>query len=334
MPKHYDVFISHASEDKECFVFPLAEALQREGLRVWLDEFELMAGCSLREQIDKGLANSSYGIVVFSPAFFEKPWPRNEFNTILNLDIAGRIRIIPIWHNVTVNDVVQYSPLAADRYAIRTTAGGAAFAADKILRTLRRDDTLSKIPLSDTMTSRLAQVINSARDPRDLTDFLLIHETILTFSLAQNYKWCTAREFFKDYSASPFDFLLGVSKPCTEPVWRVAAVMPITMEYPISGSSGKPGEMLASAIAFITEILNRKEAKDLVNALLAYNNMKAITKPEWFSIRPPIMVTGRRARLDSRDIRLIRTINAENSVCIHTYDWLLDGCRRLEFGQR
>ncbi len=39
--KEYDVFISHASEDKEEVARPLAEVLRRNGLSVWYDEFEL-----------------------------------------------------------------------------------------------------------------------------------------------------------------------------------------------------------------------------------------------------------------------------------------------------
>ena len=70
----YDVFISHASEDKESVARPLAKALQQLDLRVWLDEVEITIGDSLRRTIDKGLATSTFGVVVLSPAFFEKEW--------------------------------------------------------------------------------------------------------------------------------------------------------------------------------------------------------------------------------------------------------------------
>lgn len=73
----WDVFISHASEDKE-FVRPLADALIARGLRVWYDEFELKVGDHLRRSIDRGLVRSRYGIVVLSPAFFAKHWPQTE----------------------------------------------------------------------------------------------------------------------------------------------------------------------------------------------------------------------------------------------------------------
>ncbi len=67
--KTHDVFISHASEDKDDFVRPLAYALINEGLDVWYDEMTLRIGDSLRQKIDKGLANSRVGLVVLSLSF-------------------------------------------------------------------------------------------------------------------------------------------------------------------------------------------------------------------------------------------------------------------------
>ncbi len=57
----YDLFISHASEDKEEFVRPLAETLENMGVKVWYDEFTLKVGDSLRRSIDNGLVKSKYG---------------------------------------------------------------------------------------------------------------------------------------------------------------------------------------------------------------------------------------------------------------------------------
>src|SRR3990172_4215133 len=70
----YDAFISHASEDKDKLVKPLAKGLAKLGFRVWYDEFELTVGDSLRQSIDRGLATSRYGIVVLSKAFLAKNW--------------------------------------------------------------------------------------------------------------------------------------------------------------------------------------------------------------------------------------------------------------------
>ena len=70
--EEWDVFISHASEDKEAIATPLAEALQANGLRVWYGDFSLRLGDSLRQSIDRGLARSRFGVVILSARFFEK----------------------------------------------------------------------------------------------------------------------------------------------------------------------------------------------------------------------------------------------------------------------
>jgi len=64
MAKQYDVFICHASDDKEDFVRPLATALRDLGASVWYDEFSLEIGDSISQKIDKGIANSRFGIVL------------------------------------------------------------------------------------------------------------------------------------------------------------------------------------------------------------------------------------------------------------------------------
>jgi hypothetical protein len=85
----WDVFISHASEDKDAVAIPLAQVLRRAGLRVWLDRQELRIGDSLHEKIDEGLANSRYGIVVISPSFLTKRFPRKELDDLFAIDTAA-----------------------------------------------------------------------------------------------------------------------------------------------------------------------------------------------------------------------------------------------------
>ena len=60
----WDVFISHASEDKAAVARPLADILAASGVTVWLDEAELILGDSLREKIDAGLNQSQFGVVI------------------------------------------------------------------------------------------------------------------------------------------------------------------------------------------------------------------------------------------------------------------------------
>ena len=120
----WDVFICHASEDKQDFVKPLAEALIARGLKVWYDEFDLNLGDSLRRSIDRGLRDSRFGIVVLSHPFFSKEWPQRELDGLAARETSsGEKVILPIWHNITKEGVLRYSPPLADRVAISSTKG-------------------------------------------------------------------------------------------------------------------------------------------------------------------------------------------------------------------
>jgi len=117
----YDVFISHASEDKDEVVKPLANTLVANGLSVWYDEFELKIGDSLRRIIDRGIASSRFGIVVLSRAFFAKGWPNYELDGLVTKSVDGDQVLLPIWHNITKDEVVSFSPSLADKLARNTT---------------------------------------------------------------------------------------------------------------------------------------------------------------------------------------------------------------------
>lgn len=116
----YDVFISHASEDKDSFVREFAETLQTRGLRVWYDEHSLKWGDSLRREIDKGLANSRFGVVVLSKHFFAKEWPQTELDGLMAKEMNGDGRVLPIWHNISKNEVLAASPILGNKLALNT----------------------------------------------------------------------------------------------------------------------------------------------------------------------------------------------------------------------
>ena len=130
--KKYDVFISHASEDKDAVVRPLATALQEKGVCVWYDEFELRIGDSLRRKIDQGLANSRFGIVVISRSFIKKGWTNYELDGIMTKAISGQQVLLPIWHDITKQEVIDYSPSLADKVARNTSQQTVQEIADEI----------------------------------------------------------------------------------------------------------------------------------------------------------------------------------------------------------
>lgn len=118
----WDVFISHASEDKEAVAVPLRDALVDLGISVWLDKTELTIGDSLRRKIDQGIRASRFGIVILSERFFAKGWANHELDGLVTRTVAGEQTLLPIWHNLTGDQVRAYSPSLADKVALSTDA--------------------------------------------------------------------------------------------------------------------------------------------------------------------------------------------------------------------
>ena len=141
----WDIFISHASEDKEIFVRPLAKRLQEQGLRVWFDELTLTVGDSLRRSIDKGLAGSRYGIVVISPDFLKKEWPQKELDGLVAREVEGIKVILPVWHNIGATEIRNYSPTLADRLAA-SSSKGLDHVTDQLLQAIRQSPSVKLQP--------------------------------------------------------------------------------------------------------------------------------------------------------------------------------------------
>lgn len=135
----WDVFISHASEDKEDFARPLAEGLRARGLKVWFDEITLTVGDSLRRSIDRGLAHSRFGIVVISPNFMRKEWTQKELDGLVGREVAGTKVILPVWHGVTTDEIRAYSPILADRFAVSSDKG-LEHVISELMRAIRRSE--------------------------------------------------------------------------------------------------------------------------------------------------------------------------------------------------
>lgn len=125
----YDVFISHASEDKEDFVDELVDEMRKLDIKVWYDTTAIKWGDSIRAKIDEGLRKSKFGIAVLSPAYIAegKYWTKAELDALFQNDSAYGKRLLPIWYNLTYDDLMNYSPMLAGRKGLQskyvTTAG-------------------------------------------------------------------------------------------------------------------------------------------------------------------------------------------------------------------
>jgi hypothetical protein len=133
----YDVFLSYASEDREEVVMPLALSLRERGLKVWFDEFELKIGDSLRRKIDRGLVNSRFGVVVLSRNFIRKGWTNYELDGIITKANTGEQVLLPIWHGITKQEVIDYSPSLADKVARNTASNTINEIADEIAELIK-----------------------------------------------------------------------------------------------------------------------------------------------------------------------------------------------------
>jgi formylglycine-generating enzyme required for sulfatase activity len=131
----WDVFISHASEDKETIARPSAEALTRRGVKVWFDAEQLTLGDSLRRSIDQGLVQSRYGIVILSQHFFAKEWPMKELDGLVAREDGKEKVILPVWHEISEAEVRSFSPMLADKLAV-STAGGMEKVVSEVLRVI------------------------------------------------------------------------------------------------------------------------------------------------------------------------------------------------------
>jgi len=133
-----DVFLSHASEDKDTIARPLFDALTALGYSVWFDEAELVLGDSLSEKINRGLAQSRFGVVILSEAFLAKRWPQRELHAMVAREMSGGDKIVlPVLHGIDRRRVADAAPILADLVHVDSDEG-LPIVTDRIARAIER----------------------------------------------------------------------------------------------------------------------------------------------------------------------------------------------------
>ena len=94
-------------------------------------------GDSLRRKIDAGLARSNFGIVVISRDFIKKEWTNYELDGLITRAVSGEQQLLPIWHNITKQEVVDYSPSLADKVARNTAVNTIEEMSEEIAQVIR-----------------------------------------------------------------------------------------------------------------------------------------------------------------------------------------------------
>ncbi len=133
-----DVFLSHASEDKDEIARPLKDALEARGITVWFDEIQIKVGQSIRQEIEAGIANCCFGIVVISPNFFRKQWTQAELDALFGKRMdSGKDLVLPIWHHVSKDEVSRQSPLLSGILALNSATMTVEEMADALAAVVR-----------------------------------------------------------------------------------------------------------------------------------------------------------------------------------------------------
>jgi len=154
----WDVFISHAKDDKKTFVDPLANRLRQLAVRVWYDKFVLLPGDRLSEKIGEGLAKSRCGLLIISPAFISKKWTRYELSGLVNRFVEDNARLIPVWLGVTRAEVAKLNPALADLVAIPASKDNIDSCAIEILRVVRPQLYENILMLGNRLPAKISKV--------------------------------------------------------------------------------------------------------------------------------------------------------------------------------
>src|SRR3984957_8885132 len=118
-------FIAHDSRDKKELAEPLALQLQRWHCPVWFDQYSLKVGDSLREGIETGLKECPKCVLILTPNFLNNNgWTKREYDSVFTRELVEKQKVIlPVWHNVSVEDIYKYSPILADRVGAQWADG-------------------------------------------------------------------------------------------------------------------------------------------------------------------------------------------------------------------
>lgn len=303
--KRWDLFISHASEDKYDVAIPLFEALRRAGMTVWLDAYELQIGDSIRENIDSGLAACQYGVVILSPHFIAKQWPKRELNALFALEEDGVPRILPVWHNLDRAEVVAYSPILADKLAGNTRQGFDVLASG--ISKVVLSDKSSPAARSPSLARRLLNVLDSSTDAEEIKQFLTAQPKVLERIFGGRGVRIKSGVRFGGVAG---DIFLGRFLPTTgDRRWNLIMFGKVSGQIDVKAEF----ERIDAQVAQIRDSIssNLHDARSSLNEI----------SPD-FRVT---LVAGRRDELSENDIEIFREYNSlAHDAEARTYDWLVE----------
>lgn len=126
--KEWDVFLSYARIDGAEVAIELRDTLDDLGVKVWFDEISIVPGQSQALQMDRGLRSARCGIALLTPAYLTgRFWTERELGALLH-----KATLIPVLHNVSFDEVAEYSGILPDLAGFETERDSVEVIAEKI----------------------------------------------------------------------------------------------------------------------------------------------------------------------------------------------------------
>jgi hypothetical protein len=289
----------------ESAALPLALALRRLGARVWLDKFELKLGDSIREKIDEGLSNSRYGVVILSPRFFGKQWTKAELDGLFARDV-----VLPVWHNLTVGEVLRMSPMLAGKLAAKME-DGISQVAEQIIDKLFSVGEVDKIATG--LPREFARLLASASS-NEVSEFLNQNRSMLAVALGVE-----GEDYLRE-SVTLGEVLVHVCAAKFQPTtgryddWKLIFLGDPT--DPLFCGDGTETEHVRSLLN------NTEKIRSWVRSNL--HEARTILPDTKYSFNATI-VAGRRPQPESTATERLADLNDFLlGTHVRTYDWLLD----------
>ena len=316
--KTWDAFISHASEDRD-LVHSLADSLHRAGMRIWVDRRELRLGDSLSEKIDAGLADSRFGIVVLSPSFMAKRWPRQELNGLMAREDCGHNVILPVWHEIDKQTLAAYSPMLADRLAVSTENGVASVVAS-IIEAIIDPKSGGPAVEAPTLTRRLIAILEQPSSASMVRDFLVAHPEIVGHALGSYGRRQGVRGAAR-LGSFELDLCVRLETGATTRTFTWMLVQLEEPSEPLLGAGISPSAAVERRVHELEAF--RWWAEDNLDQI-------QVGLPGFATTFKAIVVGGRRAQLGGAALEVLRRYNGEHTgITLRTYDWLVDAATAL-----
>ena len=113
--KQYDVFISHASKDKNVYVDSLNAAVRKLGLNIFYDTDVLSWGDNWKQVILDGTKSSEFAIIVISNNFFDREWTERELGEFLSRQNENHQKIVlPLLYGISLDELKEHYPELGD----------------------------------------------------------------------------------------------------------------------------------------------------------------------------------------------------------------------------